>query len=83
MRQIGTFFLLFIAFFITHTAGAQTDTIPVKDSLPLLHRIPYPQLRLIPLSKSDTVPRPASVNPELMGILDAKIQKNISSRISK
>jgi len=76
MRQNGTFFLLFIAFFITHTAGAQTDSIPVKDSLPVVSQDSVPAAKADSVIKNaqDTVPG-ASVDPELMGILDAKIQK--------
>jgi outer membrane protein insertion porin family len=68
MRQNGTFFLLLIAIFITQTAEAQTDTIPVKDTILQSTKDTIPQ------SFKDTVPG-VSVDPELMGILDAKIPK--------
>ena len=76
MRQNGTFFLLFIAFFITHTAGAQTDSIPVKDSLPIASQDTIPAVKAdsVVNNSQDSIPG-ASVDPELMGILDAKIQK--------
>ncbi len=75
MRQNGTFFLLFIAFFITNTAGAQTDSIPVKDSLPIVSQDTLPVIKTDSVqNNTDTVPG-ASVDPELLAILDAKIPK--------
>ena len=76
MRQNGTFFLLIIAFFISTTAGAQTDSIPMKDTLPLSTKDTIPVVKpdsVLPVNQ-DTVPL-ASVDPELMAILDAKIPK--------
>jgi len=76
MRQYGTYFFLFIAFLLTNTAGAQTDSIPVKDSIPPTKQdtVQLPKQDSILVISNDTVPG-ASVDPELLAIFDAKLPK--------
>jgi outer membrane protein insertion porin family len=76
MRQYGTYFFLFIAFLLTNTAGAQTDSIPVKDSIPVTKQdtVQLPKQDSILVISKDSVPG-ASVDPELLAIFDAKLPK--------
>ena len=76
MRQYGTYFFLLIAFLLTNTAGAQTDSIPVKDSIPPTKQdtVQLPKQDSILVISKDTVPG-VSVDPELLAIFDAKLPK--------